>query len=91
MTTIYIEEVTDDEDSQTIDNDDADHDLDDSKQKKTSSDKREKFQMQYLQNCPFTIGGGASITTIGKKAFVFGGCDRTGKLSNGLHCYNFGT
>ncbi len=81
MTTLYIEEVSDEEDS-SYGNVDTPSEVDDGA---TSP-----FEIEHLPHCPKSIGGGASVTMIGLKAFVFGGCDRMGMPSNSLHCYNFG-
>jgi hypothetical protein len=90
MTTIYIEEVTDDEVSSNIDDNDTDVTIHHPSKQSSFNSNLSPFRIEHLSPCPCPIGGGSSITSIGKKAFVFGGCDRTGVPSNGLHSYDFG-
>ncbi len=102
MTTFYIEEITSSDEEGEEEEDDQndaiqfDH---------TTTPKDSKGQISIDENaidiqsnlffnslmpCPVKIGGGASLTIIKTKAFVFGGCNRSGQPSSELHCYDFG-
>ena len=85
MTTFYIEEVTDEEST----NDEFSHDADVSEINSNPNPKHSPLRIEHLKPCPYPIGGGSSLTIIGGKAFVFGGCDRTGTSSSSLHVYDF--
>ena len=90
MTTFYIEEISSDEE------DDHDNAIEPNTNTntilKTDEDTTTtKLSYNQLKTCPLKIGGGASLTVIGSKAYVFGGCNRSGKPSCQLHCYDFGT
>ena len=100
MTTIYIEEITSDE------NHDHDHSHGDSIEchdnnclikterrifpvEQNDKNKTPKLLHDNLKSCPLKIGGGATISIIETKGYVFGGCNRSGKPSAQVHCYDF--
>ena len=99
MTTIYIEEITSDEEQeQDYGHDECTDCHDDNCPIKTEhvspaerNDKNKTPQLvhDHLKACPLKIGGGASLSIIETKGYVFGGCNRSGKPSAQLHCYDF--
>jgi len=102
MTTIYIEEVTSDDENN--EEEDPSHDtiideantLIESKNVNREATKNNynytelKLHHEKLQSCPFAIGGGATFSIVGRKGYTFGGCSRSGIPSASLHCYDFG-
>ena len=93
MTTIYIEEITSDEE-QDHDYSHDDHDVHLKSKEKSDlnqNDRNKTPQLLHdnLKPCPIKIGGGASFSIIETKGYVFGGCSRSGKPSAQLHCYDF--
>jgi hypothetical protein len=102
MTTIYVEEITSDEEE---DHDTSIHDntnMSDAVVSQNNMDDRDdghddnddgmitEVLYKKLKSCPIKIGGGATLTIIGRKAYVFGGCNRSGKPSSAIHSFDFG-
>lgn len=86
MTTIYIEEVTDDEnDCRVKTNDET------CKALALSALVVDKWVCSKHAPCPFTIGGGSILININRRLYTFGGCDRRGKPSSRLLCYDSDT
>ena len=56
-----------------------------------ASSNLERVEYIALQPCPAIVGGGATLTIIGRNAFAYGGCTRTGKGSASVHRYDMGT
>jgi len=76
MTTLYFEEVIDEEAE-------IEH-------KETAEAICSSFRVKQLPLCPHPIGGGASLTLIDNKAYIFGGCSREGVPSNSFSYFDFG-
>ena len=76
MVTLYFEEVAEEEEE--IIN------------KETIEAVQSSFRVKQLSLCPHPIGGGASLTLIGNKAYIFGGCSREGVPANTFSYFDFG-
>jgi hypothetical protein len=90
-TTFYFEEVTDEID---VEEERSPHTIikqDTGKKSQIpASMNMDRIEYIALKSCPAIVGGGATLTMIGRNAFAYGGCTRTGKGSGSIHCYDIG-
>lgn len=99
MTTLYIEEISDNENDACSDHTSNGMDTEDpialaSETLNTSTiyESKKAAPNKWLCSehtaCPFTVGGGSTLTNVRGRLYTFGGCDRQGNPSSRLLCYD---